>query len=136
MIKMNIWSSIRLFIFLYVLFVSSTISLSKPSTTTWLEAIIFPAVFWGLSVLWMWYGSYKPDVIWSEPYSLTKPFFPITTYPTQFLMLFVALGFLAGFVGVVREILAHQALSPDCAMSLLHGVFGLAAVNTAKTKRR
>jgi hypothetical protein len=136
MTKVNIWFAIRLLIFLYVLFVSSTVSLSKPSTTTWPEAITLPLVFWGLSVLWMWYGSHKSGVVWTDPYSLTKPFFPITRYPTQFLMLFVVLGFLGGVVGGLRETIAHQALSPDSGTSLLHGVFGLAAVNTAKAIRR
>jgi hypothetical protein len=42
---------------------------------TWHEALLFPAGFAIGLFVWLSGWAFRPDVEWSDPYSLTKPFF-------------------------------------------------------------
>lgn len=95
---------------------------------TWTIAVSFAVGAAILTFIWLISMAYDQNVDWSDPYSLTKPFFPLTRYPVRFWLLLSAMAILNGIVSSARDLFLHGNISPDSGMFLLPGLSILAGL--------
>jgi hypothetical protein len=120
------WLLLRLLVLAYVMWVGFTNRAN--SYITWHEAILAPALTPIFLFLWlsiMLSGPYsrgRRKTDWSDPYSITKPFFPIGRYPERFAHLMSTMALLGGFASFVRDLFSGGNIHPDTCMSLLWAI--------------
>lgn len=77
---------------------------------------------------------------YTDPYSLTKPFWPMKEYPLRFWLLVAAGLITSGVVFFVRELFLHEKINIQNSDTLITGISVLIGVLpsllTAKAKRR
>jgi hypothetical protein len=101
---------------------------NSASIANGLAVVLVPIISAIVIYLWLFSLACKPDVDWSDPCSLTKPFFPLTRYPMRFWLLASVLFSLSGLVSAFREFLLCGSISPDSSMYFLSGISTLAAL--------
>lgn len=63
-----------------------------------------------------------PDIDWSDPCSLTEPFFPISRYPVRFFLVVSAMAFAGGIAATVRNYLIDgRIIAPVAGLFLALG---------------
>lgn len=86
--------------------------------TNFLMFLFFPVVI--IFYLYTLYNMQRP-VDWTDTFSLTKPFLPIQTYPTQFLVLSGIGGLLVGAISGLHDCYEIGNISSYSGMMFLAG---------------
>lgn len=131
MIRMNIWLLLRV-AFLGCALVPATVAADVSSHTAWTMAVCFPVVFGVLVFVWMQSLTLRENVIWTDPYSFTTPFFPSDRYPLQSLSLVAILSIVSGINSIIwRLVIVHTGIQAHSVMFLLIGVATALVVKAA-----
>ena len=91
------------------------------ATLTWSVVWLFSLVLALPVVACMASSTNDTRVDWSDSYSLTKPFFPITLYPIRFWLFISAIGLSTGIASSAHDLFAHGSINPGSGMYLLSG---------------
>lgn len=69
-------------------------------------------------------GSDRPDIDWSDPCSLFKPFLPVTRYPVHFFLIVSVMALAGGAAAVIRGMMtgAEEIMTPARGFLLLLGI--------------
>jgi hypothetical protein len=121
----NLWFLLRLALLACAIFAGFA-HMHDPNMT-WIIAISFSVGSAILSFISLMIAAYKPSVDWSDPYSFTEPFFPLTRYPMRFWLLLAVTVLTNGIVSLARDLFFNGTISPDSGMPLFSGLSILAA---------
>ncbi|MHB1587444.1 MAG: hypothetical protein ACYCRH_08385 [Acidiferrobacteraceae bacterium] len=84
---------------------SWSIGLSSRSGTNldWTACLLIPAVFGLCLFLWLLAIRDRDDIDWSDPFSLTKPFFPMRGNPVRFWLLGSLTLIIGGLIALLES---------------------------------
>jgi hypothetical protein len=105
---------------------------TNASHLTWLPAVLIPiGIALGL-FCWLSFQDSRPpqwgstgdntDIDWSDPYSLTKPFFPMIRYPIRFWLLCSVIMIFTGISSSAHDLFSLSRINPESGMFLLWGL--------------
>jgi hypothetical protein len=89
---------------------------------TWTVAWFVPLVVTVIIFIYLWIiATTSLSADWTEPYSLTKPFFPPNRYPMHFWLLLAIADILNGFASLIHDLFLGS-ISPSNWMVFLCGI--------------
>jgi hypothetical protein len=95
----------------------------------WTAAILVPTLSAILMFVWLLGSASSPNIDWSDPRSLSKPFFPMKRYPIRFLFLGSGICIFNGIASAIHDLFTHGHLSALSCTAFLWGVFMLIALS-------
>lgn len=119
------WLYARIALYLYA--IVAGYSYKAMSNIPWSTAVIGPAVFAAFLFVWLTSKADDAGVDWKQPFSLTKPFFPMARYPMHSTILSSAICILLGTASTIHAISLHNRIGSEAGLILLCGVFTLIA---------
>lgn len=101
---------------------------SSKSNINWGASLLISGVGGICLASWFQLLTNRPGVDWSDPFGLTKPFFPLMRYPTRYWAV-IAVGMIfGGALGFAKELVEHGQKVAFSATFLLLGVAILLAI--------
>jgi hypothetical protein len=120
-----LWCFSRIALVLYA--IVAGYSFNPRSNIPWIAALAGPAMFALFLFFWLSSKAADPEIDWTQPFSLTKPFFPMARYPMHSSLLSSTICILIGIASSVHTLLLRDRIGPDTGLILLCGVFTLIA---------
>ncbi len=78
----------------------------------WLACGLVPVSFGAVLLVWIMAIGWRQEVDLSEPLSLTKPFWPLTSYPARFWLLTACACLLGGGLAIADKWIAGGGVAP------------------------
>lgn len=99
------------------------------STLSWLVVSLFALVIGAVVMASLSSAAYNSLAEWSDPYSFTKPFLPISRYPTRFWLFIALIGLSTGLASSVHDIRVEGSINAGSGLYLLAGLAALGAMS-------
>ena len=105
------WLVLRILLFALGSWSAFAISLGDHKAS-WLASGLVPVSFGAGLLLWIMAIGWRQEVDLTEPLSLTKPFWPVTSYPGRWWSLTACACLLGGGLAIAYDLVAGGRVSP------------------------
>ena len=115
------WLTARIALFTIISW-SAFATYSTPDRLNWLVAVLFPIGLGAGFLMWTTGYGWRQDVDLSEPLSLTKPFWPIYSYPTRVAAIVAGASVFGGGIAIATELVVGRGIAPTPTTTFASGI--------------